>query len=363
MGRTRTRGITLEEDGGRTVNKVWRGERIFARLGQVSQDEAERWLASEIDRRSNTGRGSHRPLFADGAARYLIESRTKRSATVIAHHVKLLLPYIGRLPLDMVHDGTLADFRDDRSMQRVTPTTINRSLEVVRTILNRAARAWRDDCGRPLLGAAPPLITMLPENPRLPYPLTWDEQDALMRELPPHLQSMVLFAINTGLRDENIAGLRWEWERPLPEVGRSVFVVPASEYKTGVPHVVILNDAAWSIVQAQREKCATWVFPYTLTRGGKEITNRVETINNGAYQSARSRAGLSMVRVHDLRHTFASRLRLAGVSQEDRNALMGHGGASMPEHYASADVGRLIELANRANDRQGTRTLLRVVNG
>ena len=63
---------------------------------------------------------------------------------------------------------------------------------------------------------------MLPENPRLPYPLTWDEQDALMRELPPHLQAMVLFAINTGLRDENIAGLRWDWERPLPEVGRSV---------------------------------------------------------------------------------------------------------------------------------------------
>jgi hypothetical protein len=51
------------------------------------------------------------------------------------------------------------------------------------------------------------------------------------------------------------------------------------------------------------------------------------------------------------------------VPQEDRNALMGHKSASIPEHYASADIGRLIELSNKVLDRQGTRTLLRVVNG
>ena len=44
-------------------------------------------------------------------------------------------------------------------------TTINRSLEVVRTVLNRAARSYRDPDGRPWLEAMPPLITMLAENP------------------------------------------------------------------------------------------------------------------------------------------------------------------------------------------------------
>ena len=44
-------------------------------------------------------------------------------------------------------------------------TTINR---VVRTFLNRAARSYRDPDGRPWLEAMPPLITMLPENPRSP---------------------------------------------------------------------------------------------------------------------------------------------------------------------------------------------------
>ncbi len=105
------------------------------------------------------------------------------------------------------------------------------------------------------------------------------------------------------------------------------------------------------------------MFPYTQIRAGKAITDRLDTINNGAFQKARERAGMTQLRVHDLRHTFASRLRLAGVSQEDRNALMGHGGASMPEHYASPDIGRLIGMANKVMDLQGTRTLLRVVNG
>jgi hypothetical protein len=81
-------------------------------------------------------------------------------------------------------------------------TTINRSLEVVGTVLNRAVRSYRDPDGRPWLEAMPPLITMLPENPRAP--ITWQEQDALFRRLPAHLARMTLFAANTGLRDSNL---------------------------------------------------------------------------------------------------------------------------------------------------------------
>ncbi len=51
-----------------------------------------------------------------------------------------------------------------------------------------------------------------------------------------------------------------------------------------------------------------------------------------------------------------------GVAEEDRAALLGHSLRTMPEHYASADVGRLVALANRVLDRVGTRTILRVAN-
>ena len=40
-------------------------------------------------------------------------------------------------------------------------------------------------------------------------------------------------------------GVQWMWEAFVPEIGRSVFIVPAEAFKSKRPHVVILNDAAW----------------------------------------------------------------------------------------------------------------------
>jgi integrase len=166
---------------------------------------------------------------------------------------------------------------------------------------------------------------------------------------------MMLFAVNTGLCESNVCGLEWSWEVVVHEVGRSVFVIPPEAFKSKRAHVVVLNDTAWSIVQAQRGLHPIWVFPY---RG-----RRVSTMNNTAWQRARQEADLRAVRIHDLRHTFATRLRAAGVSEEDRAALLGHATRTMPEHYASADVRRLISLANRVLDRVGTMTILRAANG
>jgi len=357
MATTRTAGITIDEIGRRTINKEYRGVRVFVRLGGVDQERAERRLAQEIDRLAwEVERRAHaQPLFADCCNRFLAESKYKRTKDTIAWHVAMLLPYVGDLDVRKVHDDTLRPFVDARLADSKSPITINRTLEVARAILNRAARAYRDADGFPWLETAPPLITMLPESPRLPHPINWDEQDRIFRRLPDHLARMTLFAVNTGLRDSNLCGLQRSWEVPIPELKRSVFVVPAHEFKSRRAHVVILNDAAWSIIETQRGKHAEWVFHY---RG-----KRVNGMNSTAWQRARRLANLPDVRVHDLRHTFATRLRAAGVSAEDRAALLGHSLRTMPEHYASADIGRLVGLANRVLDRVGTTTILRVANG
>ena len=88
--------------------------------------------------------------------RRLSESRHKRSVDLLAWHIRLLLPYLGDLEANRVHDRTLEPFITNRMAAGVTATTINRSLELVRTILNRAARAYRDDDGRPWLDMLPP---------------------------------------------------------------------------------------------------------------------------------------------------------------------------------------------------------------
>jgi len=47
---------------------------------------------------------------------------------------------------------------------------------------------------------------------------------------------------------------------------------------------------------------------------------------------------------------------------EDREVLLGHANHSMAGHYASADVGRLLDKANLVLKREETRTVLRVAN-
>jgi integrase len=372
--RTRTRGIRVEGSE-RIIDKQYRGHRIFQRLGTVSQDEAETWLRSrqaviDAEQEQQSRRGSER-LFADGAAKYLIECQQRKVRTVelIAYHVNILLPYLGAMPIGDVCNEALETFKRDRLEDGAKNATINRSLEVARTVLNRAARVWRDD-GKPWLASAP-LIEMMDEaeQRRQPCPISWAEQTKLVTALPHHLQRPVLFALNTGARDENVCGLRWEWEVPVPELKRSVFVVPAAEFKGKRNHVMILNDAAWSIVEACRGQHRQFVFVYRRERvknfdqAPAMEYQRIATMNNTGWQRARDLVGLSKVRVHDLRHTFGQRLRDAGVSEEDRALLLGHAIEGMPQHYASATVARLVDAANRVQHTVDRTTLLRVVNG
>ena len=356
MARTRTPGIRLDRNGGLIIDKEHRGIPMYLRLGRTSQEEAEQRLAAETIRVDALlqGNANRRPTFADCAARYLADSKDKRSIDATAWHIRLLIPYLGSLDIHQIHDATLQSSIADRVASGVTATTINRSLEVVRTILTRAARSYRDDDGRPWLETMPPLITMLDESPRTPYPITWEEQDRLFAKLPARLARMTLFAVNTGLRESNLCGLEWAWEVAVPEINRSVFVIPPEAFKSKRAHVVILNDVALSIIEEQRGKHPTLVFAY---RG-----KRVATMNNTAWQRSRREEGLRSVRIHDLRHTFACRLRAAGVPVEDREVLLGHANHSMAGHYASADVGRLLKQANLVLNREETRTVLRVAN-
>ena len=367
--RTRTKGIQLADDGGRIVNKEYRGKRIFQRLGRVSQDDAEAWLRSrqasiDAERVNSLRRGNQR-LWADAASKYLREcqQRKVRTLEMISRHVADLLTYIGALPMEDVCNDALEDFKIDRAEEDgVKNSTINRTLEVVRTTLVRSARVWRED-GRPWLTTAP-LIEMLDENAqkRKPYPITWSEQAKLLLRLPGHLQETVEFAVNTGARDENVCGLQWTWEVPVPELKRSVFVVPAEFFKTQRRHVMVLNDVAWSIVERRRGMHSKYVFTYT-PAGDDKQPRRIATQNNSAFQKARLDVGLNGVRVHDLRHTFGQRLRDAGVQEEDRALLLGHAVQGMPQHYATATLERLLEAANSVLQTRDRTMVLRVVNG
>jgi integrase len=102
---------------------------------------------------------------------------------------------------------------------------------------------------------AAPKIKLIPDrDKRRPYPLSWDEQARLFRELPGHLSAMALFAVDTGCRDGEICGLRWDWEEPIPVLETSVFIIPDRHVKNGEDRLVVLNKVARSIIDGQRRR-------------------------------------------------------------------------------------------------------------
>ncbi|WP_224450853.1 tyrosine-type recombinase/integrase [Pseudomonas sp. P116] len=364
------------------MDKVFRGERLRESTGTGDRQEAEQYLIHRLEQlRQQKVYGVRRTrTWEEAATRFLIESKDQPSIKLTAHHLKYLNPYLKDLPLTHIDDQALEPFVKDRlkgmvlpcgkQLKPVAPRTINISIERVIRVLSLCARKWRDEERRPWLDSVPMLAKLdLKKKVREPYPMTWEEQSILFGELPAHLQTMALFKVNTGCREQEVCKLRWDWEISVPELGASVFLIPSdfggrnerSGVKNGDERLVVLNSVAKSVIEKQRGLSKEWVFPYNGTA--------LHRMNDSAWKKARVRAaklwqeenlrpahpGYASIRVHDLKHTFGRRLRAAGVTQEDRKALLGHKNGSITSHYSGAELGHLIEAANMvsATDSRG----------
>jgi len=338
------------------IDKRVRGYgRLYESCATTDLAEAEAYLARRLEEIRQAIVYGVRPtrVFAQAGKKYLEDYQHKKSISRDALSIRALLPFIGDMPLDRIHNDSLAPFRRARLKAGLSPGTVNRDFAVVRRILNLAARVWRDEQGLTWL-PAPPLLQLVPHQPRPPYPLSWDEQVALFRELPGHLERMALFKVNTGLRDQEVCRLSWRWEVQVPELRTSVFVLPPHRRggKNGIERIVVLNRIARSVIDEQRGKHPESVFTFR----GQPILR----MYNSAWKKARVRAGLPELRVHDLKHTFGHRLRAAGVSFEDRQDLLGHKSGRITTHYSAPDVSRLIEAAERVCEARGT--ILRIAS-
>jgi integrase len=340
MGRKRTPGLYKRGDFWH-IDKQVRGIRLCESTGTSDLREAETYLARRIEEIRQATVYGIRPkrTFRQAATKYLNEA-VKTTIADDAMHLQVLDSFIGHLVLNQVHMGTLQPFIAARRSQQVKTRTINHALQVVRHILFLAAGEWLDEHGLTWLETAP-RIKFLPEHDRRdPYPLSWEEQAQLFQELPPHLARMALFKVNTGCREHEVCSLRWEWEAPVPELGTSVFLIPAMRVKNREERLVVLNQVARSVIGELRGVHPEYVFTYK----GRPV----QKMNSSAWRKARIRAGLAQVRVHDLKHTFGRRLRAAGVSFEDRQDLLGHKSGRVTTHYSAAELGNLIDAANRA---------------
>lgn len=320
--------------------------------GTSSRTEAEQILIRRLADMEETASRHEEVIytFEEAALRYLTEIAHKSSADTFAMHLDTLFPFIGHLPVAQVHDGTVLPFIENERQRGLAPKSINNALGIVATVLNRAARVWRDENGRPWLTQAPARISRLSVKGQQakPYPLSWAEQDRLFHHLPRHLADAVLFAVNTGCREREVCKLQWQWEVALPGMQTSVFILPASVTKTSTERVVVLNTVASRVIESRRGKHDTCVFTYR--------SNPMLKLNGTAWKRAWRKSKLPVEKgilkgVHNLRHTFGKRLRSVGVPLETRKALLGHAIGDITTHYSAAELSELISAAEKIVER------------
>jgi integrase len=318
------------------IQKVIGGQLICQSTGETELERAERYLAQLVEKYRQVHVYGERleRTFNQAAARFIEDYAHKKSLDRDINTLKAVMPYIGDVPLLKVHIGVLDEFIKARKSAGISAGTINRDLAVIRRVLSLSARLWRDDQGRPWLDTVP-MLPAVQGVKRKPRPINWNEQEALLKNMPAYLADMCLFALNTGLRDQEICGMRWDDEFKVKGSDATVFIVTEERAKNNHERIVPLNSVAASIVEKSRNSGSEYVFNYQ--------GNRLDRINNKAWRKAREAVGLKDVRVHDLRHTFGMRLRASGVSLEDRQDLLGHHAGRITTHYSRVEIGRLIE--------------------
>jgi integrase len=369
MGNQKTSGLT-KRGGVWHIDKQFRGARICESTGTGDLKKAEEYLAKRVIEFREARIYGIRELrsFRAAATKYLQDYHFKKSIDDDALHLKQLDPFIGGLELKQVHMGSPQEFIAKRRADGVKTKTVNAALAVVRRVLNLSASEWMDEQGMTWLDAAPKIKLFPVKDARSPYPLTREEQALLFRELPDHVARMALFKVNTGLREQEVCGLKWEYEVKVPELETSVFVIPGGNVKNGEERLVVLNRVAKSVVESLRGLHPVNVF---VRVPGKDAKARpLSKIYNTAWKAARERAadawekehkdkapaGFRSIRVHDLKHTFGRRLRAAGVSFEDRQDLLGHRSGRITTHYSQAELTSLIEAAERVCDTESRKT-------
>jgi integrase len=298
--------------------------------------------------------GRMAPTIADLAQDFLADRRAKKKARTVDEYDRLLkkdvLPALGKVRVAAVTRAQIANLHLSMSDR---PYLGNRTLAILSAMCRFAElHGQRLPGSNPCGGIAP-----YPERSRERY-LTDEELKRLGTALTtaeraglppapktnqkpkdpkkakhrpksagtpkpanPYAVAALRFLILTGWRESEALGLRWE----QVDFARSLATLPDTKTGRSNRH---LGDAALTLLsELPRLEDSPFVFP-----GGKPGTHLVEI--KRVWEAVRHAAGLSGVRLHDLRHSFASVGASGGLSLPMIGALLGHREVSTTQRYA-----------------------------
>jgi integrase len=252
-----------------------------------------------------------------------------------------LLPRFGTRYLDAITRQDIVKMHADRKASGAAPGSANRLLIMMRYIFNLTLK-WEVPGIKvnPCKG-----IPLMEENNKMERYLSVDEAErlygAVCKSENTMLKYIVPMLILTGARKREVLDARWEDF----DLGRRAWRIPIS--KSGKARHVPLSDGALSLLAAMpRNMDCKWAFANPET--GKPYVSIF-----CAWNTARKSVRLSDVRMHDLRHSFASLLINSGRTLYEVQHILGHTQVKTTQRYAHLSQDTLLAAANSATTALG----------
>jgi len=307
------------------------GRRVFQSTRTTERRAAEEYetqLKSRLWREVQLGESQ--ATWREAVVSWL-KSTEHRDRAKVQAKLRWLDRHLGHRQLREITTDALYRVREARAGEGSGQATINRYMAVVSAVLHHAKeRGWLP---------AVPTIPRTKEKRRPPRWLTQEEARRLLERLratAPHLADMAEFSLATGLRESNVAGLRWDWVDTEKRLGW----IPPEQSKSGRTIRVPLNDIALEVLERRQGEHDVWVFTY---RG-----RRVARCNNTAFRKAVAAERLHRVNWHTWRHTWASWHAMAGTPLQVLMELGGWTSMRMVLRYAHLAPDHLSEFAGNA---------------
>ena len=286
-----------------------------------SREEATRWARSietDMDRGSFTSRSdAERTSLAEVLLRYAEEvSPTKRGGFDEAIRLKAMARNrLGKMSMASLSPKAMAQYRDERLVD-VVPATVVRDFAMLSAVINHSRREWGIAITNPVA-----LIRKPSAGRGRTRVLEPEEETRLLDALTPRgrrshwTAPLVVLALETAMRRGELLGLRWEHI----DLSRQVAVLPMT--KNGKSRTVPLSSRAVSTLRA---------LPRALDGKVFQISHMAV---HAAFRKACTRANITGLRFHDLRHAATSRLATKLPNLIELMAVTGHSDPRMLARY------------------------------
>ncbi|MDA2920745.1 site-specific integrase [Desulfobacterota bacterium AH_259_B03_O07] len=261
-------------------------------------------------------------LFDKFVERYLEYSKAnKRSWTRDVVSSKSLLKTFGGKNLGQINSWLVEKYKVERSKEisryrrLITKSSVNREIACLKHMFTKAIE-WGLITSSPARNVK--LFRVQPNKLRV---LSNEEFQNIYNEASEFLRPILLFALNTGMRQGEILKLRWD------DINLNQEYINVRDTKNNESRNIPINETLKIIIDSLKKNSDNeYVFAY---KNGEPVRS-VKT----AFYSALRRSKIDKCRFHDLRHTFATRLVMAGVDIVTVKELLGHKDISMTMRYS-----------------------------